>query len=69
MRSVIRPPGADYLVGWWETTVSKKWSGDEHAQTSVSEYVDRHSPRCTGAQTAEKQHAGLLKLDAQPRLG
>src|SRR5271166_5534412 len=28
MRSVIRPPGADYLVGWRETTVSKKWSGD-----------------------------------------
>jgi len=23
-----RPPGADYLVGWRETTVSKKWSGD-----------------------------------------
>ena len=22
-----------------------------------------------GPQTAEKQHAGLLKLDAQPRLG
>jgi hypothetical protein len=28
MRSVIRPPGADYLVGWREATVSKKWSGD-----------------------------------------
>ncbi len=44
-------------------------SADEHAQTSVSEDGDRHSPRLAGAQTAEKQHAGLLKLDAQPRLG
>ena len=25
MRSVIRPPGADYLVGWREATVTKKW--------------------------------------------
>ena len=41
-------------------------SADEHAQTSVSEHGDRHSPRPAGAQTAEKQHAGLLKLDAQP---
>jgi hypothetical protein len=44
-------------------------SADEHAQTSVSEHGDRLSPRLAGAQTAEKQHAGLLKLDAQPRLG
>jgi hypothetical protein len=44
-------------------------SADEHAQTNVSEHGDRHSPRPAGAQTAEKQHAGLLKLDAQPRLG
>ncbi len=28
MRSVIRPPGADYLAGCREATVSKKWSGD-----------------------------------------
>jgi len=41
-------------------------SADEHAQTSVSEHGDRHSPRAAGAQTAEKQHTGLLKLDAQP---
>jgi hypothetical protein len=39
---------------------------DEHAQTSVSENGDRHSPRPAGAQTAQKQHAGSLKLDAQP---
>ena len=26
-------------------------------------------PSARRAQTAEKQHAGLLKLDAQPRLG
>ena len=24
----IRPPGADYLAGGREATVSKKWSGD-----------------------------------------
>ena len=41
-------------------------STDEHAQTSVSEHGDRHSPRPAGAQTAQKQHAGLLKRDAQP---
>ena len=35
-------------------------------QTSVSEHGDRHSPRLAGAQTAQKQHAGLLKLDALP---
>jgi hypothetical protein len=45
------------------------YSADEHVQTSVSEHGNRHSPRPAGAQTAEKQHAGLLKLDAQPRLG
>jgi hypothetical protein len=32
----------------------------------VSERGDCHSPRPAGAQTAQKQHAGLLKLDAQP---
>jgi hypothetical protein len=37
----------------------------KHAQTSLSEHGDRHSPRRAGAQTAEK-HAGLLKLGAQP---
>ena len=41
-------------------------SADEHAQTSVFEHGDRYSPRPAGAQTAEKQHAGLLKPDAQP---
>ena len=36
-------------------------SAYEHAQTSVSEHGDRHSPRPAGAQTAQKQHAaGLL---------
>jgi hypothetical protein len=32
----------------------------------VSEHGDRHLPRPAGAQTAQKQHAGLLELDAQP---
>jgi hypothetical protein len=32
----------------------------------VSEHGDRHCPRAAGAQTAQKQHAGLLKLEAQP---
>jgi hypothetical protein len=32
----------------------------------VSEHGDRQSPRPAGGQTAQKQHAGLLKLDAQP---
>ena len=32
----------------------------------MSEHGDRHCPRAAGAQAAEKQHAGLLKLDAQP---
>jgi hypothetical protein len=41
-------------------------SAEEHAQTSVSEHGDRHSPRPAGAQTPQKQHAGLLELDAQP---
>ena len=45
---------------------SPPYQADEHAQTSVSEHGDRHSPRPAGAQTAQKQHAGLLKLDAQP---
>jgi hypothetical protein len=35
---------------------------DEHAQTSMSE----HGPRPARAQTAQKQHAGLLELHAQP---
>jgi hypothetical protein len=41
-------------------------NSDEHAQTSVSEHGDRHSPRPAGAQTAQKQYAGLLEVDAQP---
>jgi hypothetical protein len=36
---------------------------DEHVEGET-----RH-PLIAGAQTAEKQHAGLLKMDAQPRLG
>jgi hypothetical protein len=39
-----------------------RYSADEHAQTSMSE----HGPRPAGAQTAQKQHAGLLELHAQP---
>jgi hypothetical protein len=46
-----------------------RYSADEHAQNQCVQHGDRHSPRLAGAQTAEKQHAGLLKLDAQPRLG
>jgi hypothetical protein len=41
-------------------------SADEHAQTSVPEHGDRHSLGPPGAQTSQKQHAGLLELDAQP---
>jgi hypothetical protein len=41
-------------------------SADEHAQTSVPEHGDRHSLRPPGAQTSQKQHAGLLELHAQP---
>ena len=41
-------------------------SADEHAQTSVSEHGDRHSPRPAGTYTAQKQHAGSLEVDAQP---
>jgi hypothetical protein len=37
-------------------------SADEHAQTSMSE----HGLRPAGAQTAQKQHAGLLEPHAQP---
>ena len=46
-------------------TVTALFSADEHAQTSVSEHGDRHSPPA-GAETAQKRKAGLLKLDAQP---
>jgi hypothetical protein len=41
-------------------------SADERAQTSVPEHGDRHSLGPPGAQTPQKQHAGLLELDAQP---
>jgi hypothetical protein len=41
-------------------------SADEHAQTSVLEHGDRHSLGPPGAQTRQKQHAGLVELDAQP---
>lgn len=40
-------------------------SADEHARTSVSEHGDRLRPRHAGAETAQKRHAGLLKLGAQ----
>ena len=43
-------------------------SADEHAQTSVSNMATA-LPLPAGAQTAEKQHAGLLKLEAQSKLG
>jgi hypothetical protein len=43
-----------------------RYSADEHAQTSVPEHGDRHSLGPPGAQTSQKQHAGLLELDAQP---
>jgi hypothetical protein len=32
----------------------------------VSEHGDRHSRRPAGAQTAQKQYAGSLRMDAQP---
>ena len=41
-------------------------SADEHAQTSVSEHGDVSALGPPGVETAQKQHAGLLKLDAQP---
>ena len=44
-------------------------SADKHAQTSVSNMATATPLGPARAQTAEKQHAGLLKLDAQPRLG
>ena len=40
-------------------------SADEHAQTTRPEHGDRHSPP-PRAQTAHKQHAGSLGVDAQP---
>jgi len=41
-------------------------SADEHAQTSVPEHGDRHSLGPPRTETAQKQRAGLRKLDAQP---
>jgi hypothetical protein len=41
-------------------------SADEHAQASGSEHGDRHSPGPPGPQTAQKQYAGSLEVDAQP---
>jgi hypothetical protein len=38
---------------------------DEHVQTTGPEHGDRHSPRPAKG-VAEKQHAGLPELDAQP---
>ena len=44
--------------------------GVHNNQMSMSkpgpEHGDRHFPRPAGPQTAQKQHAGLLELDAQP---
>ena len=44
------------------------YSADEHVQTSGPEHGGRHSLGPPGTQTSQKQkqHAGLLKLDAQP---
>jgi hypothetical protein len=42
-------------------------SADEHAQTSESPNMATAAPPARpGAQTLQKQHAGLLELDAQP---
>jgi hypothetical protein len=46
--------------------VNARSSADEHPQTSVPEHGDRHSLGPPSAQTPQKQHAGLLELDAQP---
>ena len=44
-----------------------RYSADEHAQTSESPNMATATPLGPpGAQTPQKQHAGLLKLDAQP---
>jgi len=43
------------------------FSADEHAQTSESPNMATATPLGPPrAQTPQKQHAGLLKLDAQP---
>ena len=44
---------------------SQAYQPDEHVQTTGPEHGDRHSPRPAKG-VAEKQHAGLLELDAQP---
>jgi hypothetical protein len=42
-------------------------SADEHAQTSEKPNMATATPSARrGAQTPQKQHAGLVKLDAQP---
>jgi hypothetical protein len=44
-----------------------RYSADEHAQTSESPNMATAAPPARpGAQTLQKQHAGLLELDAQP---
>ena len=48
------------------SSCNARTSADEHTQTSVSVHGDRHSPQLAGAQTAQKQHAGPLEVDAQP---
>ena len=58
-------------VSKWDESITMRQGGvltlaDEHAQTSVPEHGDRHSLGPPRAQTPQKQHAGLLKLDAQP---
>ena len=42
------------------------FSADEHAQTSVSEHGDRHSPRPAGALDGAEAVRGSLEVDAQP---
>ena len=41
-------------------------SADEHAQTSVSNMATATPLGPPGPQTAQKQHAGSLEVDAQP---
>ena len=47
-------------------TLLTRSSADEHVQTIGPEHGDRHFLGPPRAQTAQKQHAGLLELDAQP---
>jgi hypothetical protein len=44
-------------------------SADEHAQRSESPDTATATPRPVRGQAPQKQHAGLLELDAQPSAG